>query len=95
LKTQCKIPNHKVHVTNFVKKYPTAKGRVSKTIILVDPKDWAVVLDNPALNTTECCQICSIAEGIAQAEKEIGTTGRTSVFLSVEVSRLMKLKSLV
>ncbi|MGH9975216.1 MAG: hypothetical protein ACRD8Z_05195 [Nitrososphaeraceae archaeon] len=71
----CENPNHKQHVKNFVKKYPTAKGRVPNTIILVDPKDWAVALENPSLNTTECCQVCSIAEGIAQAKKGIGVTG--------------------
>jgi hypothetical protein len=67
---QCKNPNHKLHVTNFIKKSPTAKGRVPRTIILVDPKDWAVALENP----TECCQVCSIAESIARAGKGIGTT---------------------
>ncbi len=75
MKSKCKNPNHKVHVANFVKKYPTAKGRVPQTIILVDPNNWAVALENPTLNTTECCQVCSIAEDIAQAKKGIGTTG--------------------
>lgn len=72
---RCKTPNHKSHIANFIKKYPTAKGRVPKTIILVNPKDWAADLEHPALNTTECCQVCGIAEGIALAEKGIGTTG--------------------
>jgi hypothetical protein len=45
-------------------KDPSAKGRVPKTIILVDPKDWAVVLERRALNTIKRCQICSKAEGI-------------------------------
>lgn len=75
MKFTCKNPNHKVHVANFVRKYPSAKGIVPHTIIMVDPKDWAVALENPTLNTTECCQVCSIAEGIALAEKGIGTTG--------------------
>jgi hypothetical protein len=48
---------------------------VPQTIILVDSKDWAVALENPTLNTTECCQVCSIAEDMARAEKGIGTTG--------------------
>jgi hypothetical protein len=72
---QCKNPNHKLHVTNFIKKSPTAKGRVPRTIILVDPKDWAVALENPVLNTTECCQVSSIAKDIARAKKVIGVTG--------------------
>jgi hypothetical protein len=75
MKSQCKNPNHKVHIANFVKKYPSAKGRVPKTIVLVDPKDWSVELEHPALNTTECCQVCSVAESIAQAERGIGVTG--------------------
>jgi hypothetical protein len=73
--SRCKNPNHKIHVADFIKKYPTAKGRVPQTIILVDPNDWSIALENPTLNTTECCQICSIAEDIARAEKGIGTTG--------------------
>ena len=52
-----------------------AKGRVSQTIILVDPKDWSIDLEHPGKNTTKCCQVCSIAEDIALAEKGIGTTG--------------------
>ena len=27
MKILCKNPNHKLHVADFVKKYPTAKGR--------------------------------------------------------------------
>jgi hypothetical protein len=48
---------------------------VPKTIMLVDPNDWAVALEHPTLNITECCQVCCIAEGVALAEKGIGTTG--------------------
>jgi hypothetical protein len=73
-KSKCKNPNHKLHKVNFIKEYPSAKGRVPKTIIMVDPKDWSIVLENPELNTTECCQICSIAENIAQAKQGIGIT---------------------
>jgi hypothetical protein len=71
---RCKNPNHKKHLANFIKEYPSAKGRVPQTIIMVDPKDWGVALEHPELNTTECCQVCSIAEDIALAEKGIGTT---------------------
>jgi hypothetical protein len=71
----CENPNHKRHVMNFVEEYPTTKGRVPHRIILVDPKDWSVDLKHPKKNTTECCQVCSIAEDIARAEKGIGTTG--------------------
>jgi len=38
-----------------------------KTLILVDPKDWAVSLEDPKMNTTECCQVCSISEDIIRA----------------------------
>jgi hypothetical protein len=41
---------------------------------MVDPKDWGIALEYPELNTTECRQICSIAEDIALAEKGIGVT---------------------
>jgi hypothetical protein len=75
MKPKCKNPNHQLHITNFIKEYPSAKGRVPQRIILVDPSDWGVALENPTLNTTECCQVCSIAEDIAQAEKGIGVTG--------------------
>ncbi|MFZ0554676.1 MAG: hypothetical protein WAM26_05235 [Nitrososphaeraceae archaeon] len=74
-KQRCKNPNHKHHVVDFVKKYPSAKDRVPDTIIIVDPNDWSVALENPTLNTTECCQVCSIAEDIARARKGIGVTG--------------------
>jgi hypothetical protein len=74
MKSKCKNPNHTPHIANFVKKYPT-KRRVPQTIILVDPNDWSVALEHPTLNTTECCQVCSIAEDIAQAKKGTGTTG--------------------
>ena len=74
MKSKCKNPNHTLHVANIVKKYPTAKRRVPQTIILVDPNDWFVALEHPTLNTTECCQVCSIAEDIAQAKKGTGTT---------------------
>jgi hypothetical protein len=41
---------------------------------MVDPRDWGIALEHPTLNTTECCQVCSIAEDIARAEKGIGVT---------------------
>jgi hypothetical protein len=72
---RCKNPNHKVYVANFVKKYPSIKVRVPKTIVLVAPQDWAVDLEHPSKNTTECCQICIVAESIARDEKWIGVTG--------------------
>jgi hypothetical protein len=74
-----KNPNHKAHDTNFIKKYPSAKERVSQTIIMVDPKDWGIALENPELNTTECCQVCSIAEDIEISEEGIGTTSRGQI----------------
>lgn len=52
-----------------------AKGRVPSTIILVDPLDWAIALEDHRKNSTQCCQVCGIAEDIAQAEKGIGVTG--------------------
>ena len=76
MNSKCKNPNHKVHISNFIKKYPKVKGRVPQAIILVDPSDgWSVDLEHPSKNTTECCQVCSIAEDIALAKKGIGVTG--------------------
>lgn len=76
MNSKCKNPNHKAHVANFIKKYPSARGRVlPKTIILVEQNDWAVALDDRIKNTTECCRVCSIAEDIARAKKGIGVTG--------------------
>jgi hypothetical protein len=63
----CENPRHKEHVTNLIKKYPTAKGNVPKTLILVNPEDWAISLEDPKANTTECCQVCSISEDIIRA----------------------------
>jgi hypothetical protein len=63
----CRNPRHKEHVKDLVRKFPTAKGRVPRTTILADPKDWAVSLDDPEVNTTECCQVCSISEDIIRA----------------------------
>jgi hypothetical protein len=31
-------------------------------IITVNPEDWAISLEDPKMNTTECCQVCSISE---------------------------------
>ena len=62
----CENPKHKEHIKNFVKKYPSAKGRVSDTIIIVDPKFW-YISDNPKDNTVPCCQVCSISEDIIRA----------------------------
>jgi hypothetical protein len=59
MKSKCKNPNHNVHVANFIKKYPTVKGRVPQTIVMVDPSDWSVTLEHPSKNTTECCQVCA------------------------------------
>jgi hypothetical protein len=69
----CQNPKHKEHVKNFVKKYPTAKGNVPKTLIIVDPKEWAISLEDPKVNTTECCQVWSITEDIicASSQKKI------------------------
>ena len=93
MKSQCKNPDHEIHVAGFIKKYPSAKGKVPQTIILVDPKDWAVALENPTFNTTECCQQnASIAGSIAQAKKGIGVTeSRTIMCLSVGSSILTKI----
>ena len=58
----CRNPRHKEHIEDFVRKFPTAKGRVPKKLIQVDPKDWAISLQDPEANITECCQVCSISE---------------------------------
>ena len=44
-----KSPRHKEQVERG-KKYPTAKGVVPNTIIIVDPTDWYIA-DNPKGNT--------------------------------------------
>ncbi|MGB7662280.1 MAG: hypothetical protein WBL67_06050 [Nitrososphaeraceae archaeon] len=62
----CENPNHKQHGKNFVKKYPTAKGNVLDTIIMVNPRFWDIS-DNPKENTTRCCQVCSIQDDIKRA----------------------------
>jgi formylmethanofuran dehydrogenase subunit B len=51
----CENPRHKEHVKNFVKGFPTAKGRVPDTIIMVDPNNW-YISDIPKFNTVPCCQ---------------------------------------
>ena len=48
--------------SEFYKEIPQAKGRVPDTIIIVDPKDWVISLEDPKMNTTECCQVCSISK---------------------------------
>ena len=53
---KCENPRHKEHVKNFVRKYPTTKGRVLDTIIIVDPKYW-YISDIPKFNTVPCCQV--------------------------------------
>ena len=63
----CQNPRHKEHVKDFVRKFPTAKGRVPNATILVDPKDWAISLEDPEVNTTECCRVWSISEDIIRA----------------------------
>ena len=62
----CENPRHKEHVKNFVKEFPTAKGRVPDTIITVDPKYW-YISDISKDNTVPCCQVCSISEDIIRA----------------------------
>ena len=63
---KCENPRHKEHVKNFVRKYPTTKGRVLDTIIIVDPKYW-YISDNQKDDTVPCCQVCSISEDIIRA----------------------------
>jgi hypothetical protein len=60
----CRNPRHKEYIEDFVRKFPTAKGRVPKTTILVNPKDWAISLEDPEVNTTECCLVCCISGDI-------------------------------
>jgi hypothetical protein len=50
----CENPRHKEYIEDFVRKFPTTKERVPDTTILVDPKDWAISLEDPEVNTTEC-----------------------------------------
>ena len=84
-KQHCKNPNHKRHVADFVKNYSSAKDRVPNTIIIVDPNYWSIDLEHPSKNTSECCQLCSIAEDIAWA--------RTNMRLPVEKKSLVNVNS--
>jgi hypothetical protein len=59
----CENPNHEEHIENFLRKYPTAKGRVLDTIIVVDPRTW-YISDIPKDNTVRCYQVCNISEDI-------------------------------
>jgi hypothetical protein len=58
----CENPRHTEHVANFIKKYPRQREGLPDTIIIVDPKDWVISLEDPKMNTTECCQVCSISK---------------------------------
>ncbi|MGH9985764.1 MAG: hypothetical protein ACRD8W_17610, partial [Nitrososphaeraceae archaeon] len=46
------------------------KRRITKPTQRIGPLRY-----NPVLNTTECCQVCSIAKDMARAKKGIGVTG--------------------
>jgi hypothetical protein len=75
---ECKNPRHKEHIAKFFKKYKLQKGSIIPGYVnTVNPDDWALELElkNISKNTTPCCQVCSISEGIGQAEKGIGVTG--------------------
>jgi hypothetical protein len=50
LNNPCENPRRKEHIANFVKKFPTAKGRVPDTILIVDPRSY-YVSENPKDNT--------------------------------------------
>jgi len=64
----CEHPNHEAYFEAFLMKYRTAsKHEGYGAIIDVDPEEWAVDLENPKKNTTKCCQVCSISEGIKRA----------------------------
>jgi hypothetical protein len=64
---QCENPRHKQHLEAFLKKYPTADKNANFAIIAVNPKEWwNADLSHPENNTAQCCQMCSIQEGINQ-----------------------------
>ena len=66
----CKNPRHKQHLKRFLKKYPTSDKNGEFPIITVNPEDWAISLEDPKTNTTECCQVCSISEDIISASSQ-------------------------
>jgi len=63
----CQNPNHKQHLKDFLKDYPTARKNAKFAIIDVNPEDWGIDLEHPEKNTINCCQRCSIQEDIKQA----------------------------
>ena len=63
----CENPRHKEHVKNFVKGFPTAKGRVPDTIIKVDPNNWYFQIFQNLILFHAARQICSISEDIIRA----------------------------
>jgi hypothetical protein len=52
----CENPRHKQHLKRFLKKYPTSDKNGEFPIITVNPEDWAISLEDPKTNTTECCR---------------------------------------
>lgn len=66
--SQCENPRHKQHLKAFLMKYPTTDKNGEFAIIAVNPNDWwGADLEHPENNTAQCCQMCSIQEGIKQA----------------------------
>jgi hypothetical protein len=66
----CANPRHKQHLKRFLKKYPTSDKNGEFPIITVNPEDWAISLEDPKTNTTECCQMCSISEDIISTSSQ-------------------------
>jgi hypothetical protein len=60
----CENPRHKQHLQRFQDKYSTAGKNGEFPIITVNPEDWAIDLEDPNMNTVQCCQMCSIQEDI-------------------------------
>ena len=52
----------------FLRKCPTANKDARFGVNMADPEEGKVS-DDPKKNTTRCCQMCGISEGIARAKQ--------------------------
>ena len=71
----CQHPKHEEYLAAFLRKYPTANKDARFAVNMADPEEWEVS-DDPKKNTSRCCQMCGISEGIARAKtRNIATPG--------------------
>jgi len=71
----CQHPNHQIYLKASLKKYPTANKNAHFSVNMLDSEEW-FISDDPKKNTTKCCQMCSITEGITRSSfRNISTPG--------------------